>query len=706
MEYDVFLSHNSKDKHVVKTIAERLDKEAQLNVFFDDWNLIPGDPWQEDLEEAIDNSRTVAVFLGPSGISGWHNEEMRTALDKRVHDRNRRVIPVLLPGTKIPENDEIPSFLSRLTWVYFRNGVGDEHAFQRLVAGILGQSPGKGVEKKSSTDITLAKGEIQLFEKHLMPFLAPSPPSYFVPRNEINAKIKKELVGRKSKGALEVIALHGMGGVGKTTLLTALAQDQDIKDQFHDGILWVTLGQQPNILAHQTEWIRIFDQSISISSKDNAVYHLRTLLHDKACLLIIDDAWKAEHAQPFLVGNSKCKVIVTTRENSVIQDIGARTIEIDAFNENQALELFSNRLNELDKEQVKKALVLSEKLGYLPLAIELAAAQLGDGYGWDELINLYEKALQNYDDLEGSSAQIMRLRTSFKLSIDLLSPSDLEAFSWFGVLPEDAQINQTMAAALWDIDKVKAKNILRLFRNKALLKSEYLDEYRIHDLLHEEAKRLLSNRISLKEAHAHILNRYQSTLENNMWSSLENDGYIYKHLTWHMEQADKPEELHNLLVEETLDGKNAWFELCESSDLLPTYLADVARAWVQADRDIFIENKQESAITLQCQYALMYASVGSLFSNLSHQLLTTLLERRLISSSQAIYYASVIPDSSTRFRALIELTKLLSDLDTQLVLEQALILTRQLSSNDTKAYRLLELSCAASAQNGKMASML
>jgi hypothetical protein len=34
--------------------------------FLDKWHLIPGDPWQEALEEALDASRTCAVFLRPN----------------------------------------------------------------------------------------------------------------------------------------------------------------------------------------------------------------------------------------------------------------------------------------------------------------------------------------------------------------------------------------------------------------------------------------------------------------------------------------------------------------------------------------------------------------------------------------------------------------------------------------------------------------
>ncbi len=62
--FDAFLSHNSADKPLVKEIGRWLEDEAGLKVWLDEWNLIPGEPWQEGLEEALDDSRCCVVFLG------------------------------------------------------------------------------------------------------------------------------------------------------------------------------------------------------------------------------------------------------------------------------------------------------------------------------------------------------------------------------------------------------------------------------------------------------------------------------------------------------------------------------------------------------------------------------------------------------------------------------------------------------------------
>jgi formylglycine-generating enzyme required for sulfatase activity len=143
--YDVFLSHSGADKPAVEELARKLSA-AGTAPFLDKWHLVPGEPWQEALEKALDESRTCAVFLGPGGMGSWQNEEMRSALATRADDDDFRVIPVLLPGSFEPRMEELPRFLRRFTWVDFRAGLQDEDAFHGLLSGIRGTAPRSGGE--------------------------------------------------------------------------------------------------------------------------------------------------------------------------------------------------------------------------------------------------------------------------------------------------------------------------------------------------------------------------------------------------------------------------------------------------------------------------------------------------------------------------------------------------------------------------------
>ena len=145
MSFHVFLSHSSADKPAVEALARRLAKD-DIQAWLDKWHLIPGDPWQPAIEKALAESESCAVFVGPSGLGPWQNEEMRAAIDQRVRESARRfrVIPVLLPGAERAERSSLPTFLVATTWVEFRDSLDDQDAFHRLVCGIRGLEPGAG----------------------------------------------------------------------------------------------------------------------------------------------------------------------------------------------------------------------------------------------------------------------------------------------------------------------------------------------------------------------------------------------------------------------------------------------------------------------------------------------------------------------------------------------------------------------------------
>ena len=150
--YDAFLSYNSSDKQQVAEIARWLVVEAKLTIWFDEWNLIPGHPIQEELENALASSMCCVFFLGQSGMGPWQNEEMRTAQAEQVSRRIRRVVPVLLPGSVRPlQESNLPGFLRRRAWVTFRKSKKDQDALLRLMCGIKGIPPGPHVAESSAS---------------------------------------------------------------------------------------------------------------------------------------------------------------------------------------------------------------------------------------------------------------------------------------------------------------------------------------------------------------------------------------------------------------------------------------------------------------------------------------------------------------------------------------------------------------------------
>ena len=140
-DFDVFLCHNSKDKSALRQLGEAL-KERGLSVWLDEWELIPGRPWQDALEDIITTCRCAAVCVGKNGLGPWEQPEMLALLRRFVNEKKRGknvpIIPVLLPG--VPADVALPIFLEAYMWVDLRSGFSEE-GLNQIQWGITGVKP-------------------------------------------------------------------------------------------------------------------------------------------------------------------------------------------------------------------------------------------------------------------------------------------------------------------------------------------------------------------------------------------------------------------------------------------------------------------------------------------------------------------------------------------------------------------------------------
>lgn len=143
LKFDCFLSHNSCDKPAARAI-KNLILQNRLAAWLDEDELTPGTKWQDGLEEAIKNCRSVAVLVGPSGEGPWQSEETQAALDIATREQ-LRVFAVLLPGLKDSSNLSI--FLRNRTYVDLRRTLDDPLGVRKLLWGITGKKPHSGTEE-------------------------------------------------------------------------------------------------------------------------------------------------------------------------------------------------------------------------------------------------------------------------------------------------------------------------------------------------------------------------------------------------------------------------------------------------------------------------------------------------------------------------------------------------------------------------------
>lgn len=102
-DYDVFLSHSSKDKTVVLELAERLRRDG-LRVWFDEWIIKSGDSIPLAIQHGIEKSRTLVMCMSSDFFaSEWTKIEHHSPLFRDPTNEQRRFIPLLIADCEPPE---------------------------------------------------------------------------------------------------------------------------------------------------------------------------------------------------------------------------------------------------------------------------------------------------------------------------------------------------------------------------------------------------------------------------------------------------------------------------------------------------------------------------------------------------------------------------------------------------------------------------
>jgi hypothetical protein len=263
-----------------------------------------------------------------------------------------------------------------------------------------------------------------------------------------------------------------------------------------------------------------------------------------------------------------------------------------------------------------------------------------------------------------------------------------------------------MACTIWGTEEAAdARETLVVLAGKSLLmhgpvRGDGTWTYRLHDLMRKYALAVLTGTAghdpeewgvrpsqTLACAHAALLERYRARTPGGPWHALSDDGYIHTHLAWHMEKAGDIAAVHALLREETPEGRNGWFEVCERRGRVGDFLADVSRAWKQADRRD-PDGLPQDGLGLHFRYALITASINSLASSIPHDLLVALVATGRWLPAQGMAIARQIRDPGRRAESIARLADLVQGGGRDQLMRGAL--AAAIGSGDAIAFRLGE----------------
>ncbi|KAM3743845.1 hypothetical protein ACB098_06G006100 [Castanea mollissima] len=181
------------------------------------------------------------------------------------------------------------------------------------------------------------------------------------------------------------IAVYGMGGIGKTTVMKHINNDLLKEGDKFDNIIWVTVSKSSSVSKLQEDIAckLKLDLTNSRDETTRAGKLNNELKNWKRYVLILDDMWEAfylEHVGiPEPTPTNGCILLLTTRSLEVCDRMDCVNIKMEPLSEKESWDLFLDKvgrdvLNTRDIEPIVKEVV--KECAGLPLAIVTIAGSL------------------------------------------------------------------------------------------------------------------------------------------------------------------------------------------------------------------------------------------------------------------------------------------------------------------------------------------
>ncbi len=286
----------------------------------------------------------------------------------------------------------------------------------------------------------------------------------------------------------DIWVISGTAGVGKTALAVRWAHR--VRDAFPDGQLYLDLrGFDPDHepLTPAVALTQLL-QALGTAPKavppdvDTRAALLRSLLADKRVLLVLDNVRDTGQVMPLLPPSGTVLVTSRQRLGDLIARTGARALPLSVLPAEDARHLLEAVLgSETVAAEAVAAAELARLCGHLPLALRIAAANLGAS-GEPEIAEL-ARELAGGDplaELTVDGAEESAVTTAFGVSYRALPEEHRLLFRRLALVPGQTF---TAAAAQALTGTTRASRQLKALAAAHLVERYTPGRYRFHDLL-------------------------------------------------------------------------------------------------------------------------------------------------------------------------------------------------------------------------------
>lgn len=351
---------------------------------------------------------------------------------------------------------------------------------------------------------------------------APAPPPHFVDRQAELSRLAARLA---ADAPAATTAVQGMGGNGKTALAKKLAAQ--VADRVPGGVLWATLGLQPDPFHILASWALAAGGDVrSHTDVRHRAAAVRSLLASRGPMLaVLDDVWEYE-CPHFLMQQAlpaNVSILVTTRDADLARQLRCRVESLDILPEEDALTLVRHLLGPLGSHE-EAAREVANLVGHIPLALELAAGLADEPADLPEVARrLRTRPALGALRLGASEQRDQSVEASLSLSYAAL-PAELQrCFRYLGAFAP-SPFDLEAVACVWAVgfgEREQVVDRLRILTRQSLLSRQEGETYSQHDLLRAYALALLEREGEAEVAAMRHIAHYQALVLKADWQTVE-----------------------------------------------------------------------------------------------------------------------------------------------------------------------------------------
>ncbi len=374
--------------------------------------------------------------------------------------------------------------------------------FREKLCALFGKNAEElGFVQKNNSDVYVSRLASTVLYDSTIP-LPPTGAVGLVGRDAVIQQLRQYICTEKRAAC---VALHGIPGVGKTALAIHLAHDSEIRSRFCDGVLWVGLGPQPNILSQLSRWGALLEIAPPESSKQRKLEVWAETIHaaigTRRMLLVIDDAWTIEAALAFKVGGPYCAHIVTTRfPQLALQFAPDGPFAIHELCKDDSMTLVAQWASDIVMSEQQDICNLIHLVGGLPLALTLMSKYLREStYNQQPrrmhaaLQLLYDAAtrlkltevqalVEHHPSLSGTTH--LSLQSVIMVSDQHLSAQAQKALRVLSIFPPKPNtFSEEAAVTVCNV----SVGILDILSDAGLLESNGIERYTLHQTIFDYA---------------------------------------------------------------------------------------------------------------------------------------------------------------------------------------------------------------------------